>query len=123
MRSRQYLNVPSPLRQRTSRIPDDARHLHPEKRRVSGLDDADTPSHMRIRGMITADCHSHFRAWRCMLKQPQTANHVALIRILIACAAMTDLALPAERRFPLAGGKACPPVHRHGGHDLGFESL
>jgi hypothetical protein len=30
-----------------------------------------------------------------MMSAPQTAMHPALIRILIACAAMTDLALPA----------------------------
>ena len=55
----------------------------------------DTPSQMRIRAIITADCHSHVRAYPCMLKRPQTAKHPALVRTLIACAAMTDLALPA----------------------------
>ena len=55
---------------------------------------------LRITGILTAGGHSHSRAWRCILKRPQTAKHPALVRTLIACAAMTDLAFRPERTVP-----------------------
>ncbi len=47
--------------------------------------------------LLRADLHDQLdpRTASAMIRRPQTETHPALVRTLIACAAMTDLAHPA----------------------------